>query len=39
MVKRHVDQQIRTRNFEARNERMKTGVWVQIHSKREEYQR
>ena len=28
MVKRHIDQMIRTRNFKIRNERVETGVYA-----------
>ena len=32
MVRRHIDQMIRTRNFRARNERIETGVLVKSHN-------
>ena len=35
MVRRHIDQMIRTRNFEARNERIETDVLVKSHTGRQ----
>ena len=34
MVRRHIDQMIRTRNFKAQNERIETGVLVNSHKGR-----
>ena len=34
MTRQHVDQMIRTRNFEARNGRNETGIWVKGHRRK-----